>query len=85
MGNTIMTILLYSKAFVKFNWTPEMTALVIPHPKQLTPKIFLTRQIVGCLFNQSSGTINKPIGKRMYMNTRSFVRKLINFILKESN
>jgi hypothetical protein len=45
----------------------------------------LTRQIVGCLFNQSSGTINKPIGNKMYMNTRSFVRKLINFILKESN
>jgi hypothetical protein len=25
----------------------------------------LTRQIVGCLFNQSSGTINKTIGNTM--------------------
>jgi len=57
----------------------------MPHPKQFTPKIFLTRQIVGCLFNQSNGTINKTIGNKMYKNTRSFVGILINFILKESN
>lgn len=56
------THLLYATALVKLNWTPEITALVIPQPKQFIPKILLIKQMLCCLFNHSSGVKNNRIG-----------------------
>ncbi|MCL2260615.1 MAG: hypothetical protein FWC15_04575 [Fibromonadales bacterium] len=72
IGNTIITAKLYSTAFFGSSCTIETIALVIPHPQQSTPKIFLNRQIVPGPSSQAIGTKNKTIGMESRPSSISF-------------
>jgi hypothetical protein len=79
-GKTIIIILLYSNALIKSNCMPEIMALVIPHPKHSTPKIFFIRQIVCCLLNQSNGIRYKRQGNIMYADKSTIFLLLLEYI-----
>jgi hypothetical protein len=59
---------------------PEIMALVIPHPKQSTPKIFFIRQIVCCLLNQSNGIRYKIHGNIIYAEKSTIFLLLLEYI-----
>ena len=59
---------------------PEIMALVIPHPKHSTPKIFFIRQIVCCLLHQSNGIRYKRQGNIMYADKSTIFLLLLEYI-----